>query len=72
VPVNAFIGFYLRIMCLEELKYYDILLEDIKNFFKDMIAKTNTLWEYMQMKGSFDHSFAAYVACIIHRALASK
>ncbi len=72
VPVNAFIGFYLRIMCLEGLGYYELLLEDVRNFFRHMIEKTNTLWEYMQMKGSYDHSFAAYVACIIHRALVEK
>jgi len=69
VPVNAFIGFYLRIMSLEKLGYYGILLEDIKNFFKHMVDKTNTLWEYMERKGSYDHSFAAYVACAINRAL---
>lgn len=62
VPVNAFIGLYLRIKTLLKLEWHSLLLEDISDFFGGMAEKTGTLWEYRQMKGSFDHGFASYAA----------
>ncbi|MBQ7096244.1 MAG: hypothetical protein IJN80_07360 [Clostridia bacterium] len=69
VPVNAFIGLYLRLMALLKLKYYDLLLEDVKGFFGGMVEKTKTLWEYRQQKGSYDHGFASFAAVAIWRAI---
>lgn len=69
VPVNAFIGLYLRIKFLLQEKYYDILLGELNDFFGEMVAKTGTLWEYRQPQCSLDHGFASYVAYAICKAL---
>ncbi|MBQ9783402.1 MAG: hypothetical protein IJW44_02670 [Clostridia bacterium] len=65
VPVNAFIGLYLRICTLMKLGEKDLLREDLKSFFGGMVASTGTLWEYKQFKGSFDHGFASLAALAI-------
>lgn len=68
VPVNAFIGRYLRIMTLLRMGEHEILLENVKAFFGGMVRDTGTLWEYKQKKGSYDHGFASYVAAAIAQA----
>ncbi len=65
VPVNAFIGLYLRIWLLMKLGKKELLASDIKSFFSGMVAATGTLWEYKQHKGSYDHGFASFVALAI-------
>ena len=45
VPVNAFIGLYLRIWLLMKLGEREILKADIKGFFGGMVKSTGTLWE---------------------------
>lgn len=62
VPVNAFIGLYLRIWLLMELGERELLKANIKEFFGGMVKSTGTLWEYKQHKGSYDHGFASFVA----------
>ena len=62
VPVNACIGLYLRLKALLELQEYQRLLDEVGDFFGGMAEKTGTLWEYREMKGSFDHGFASYAA----------
>ena len=62
VPVNAFIGLYLRLKTLLALKEYQLILSEVGDFFGGMAEKTGTLWEYREMKGSFDHGFASYAA----------
>ncbi|MBQ8356912.1 MAG: hypothetical protein IJX39_03790 [Clostridia bacterium] len=62
VPVNAFIGLYLRLKTLLKLELYQLILDEVGDFFGGMAEKTGTLWEYRQMKGSFDHGFASYAA----------
>ncbi|MBE6595348.1 MAG: hypothetical protein E7644_06065 [Ruminococcaceae bacterium] len=69
VPVNAFIGLYLRIKALLQLEEYQLLIDEVDGFFGDMIAKTGTLWEYRQPKGSFDHGFAAFAAPALFKAI---
>ncbi len=69
VPVNAFIGLYLRIKALLKLEYYQILVDELGDFFGGMVEKTGTLWEYRQMKGSFDHGFASFVVPAIYTAV---
>ncbi len=66
--VNAFIGFYLRMMVLLDMKENSLLLEDIKDFFYNMAKTTGTLWEYKEGLGSRDHGFASFVAYIINKA----
>ena len=70
VPVNAFIGLYLRIWLLMELGERELLKANIKEFFGGMVKSTGTLWEYKQHKGSYDHGFASFVAeaiCFVER-----
>ncbi len=72
VPVNAFIGLYLRLMALLKLGQYDLILADVVDFFGDMADKTGTLWENRGFKGSFDHGFASYAAYAMCVALENK
>lgn len=65
VPVNAFIGLYLRISVLMKIGAKDLLREDLKNFFGGMVESTGTLWEYKQHKGSYDHGFASLAAVAV-------
>ena len=65
VPVNAFIGLYLRIWLLMKLGERDLLRANIKEFFGGMVRKTGTLHEYKQKKGSYDHGFASFAAIAI-------
>ena len=65
VPVNAFIGFYVKICAMMKLGWLDILENDVKSFFGGMVEATGTLWEYKQHKGSYDHGFASYAAVAI-------
>lgn len=67
-PINAFIGFYLRMMVLLGMEKYELLLYDIKDFFYNMAKTTGTLWEYKEGLGSRDHGFASFVAYIIDKA----
>ena len=68
VPVNAFIGRYLRLMALLEIGENKLLLEDVRSFFGGMVSSTGTLWEYKEKKGSYDHGFASYAAFAIAKA----
>ncbi len=65
VPVNAFIGRYLRMMTLQKMGEKEILLDTIRSFFGEMSNLTGTLWEYKERKGSHDHGFASYVALVL-------
>ncbi|MBR2293549.1 MAG: hypothetical protein IKA44_04520 [Clostridia bacterium] len=65
VPVNAFIGMYLRISALMKLGEKETLRQDLKAFFGGMVESTGTLWEYKQFKGSFDHGFASFAALAV-------
>ena len=69
VPVNAFIGRYLRMQTLLMLGEYEILLRNVETFFSGMANTTGTLWEYKDGKGSKDHGFASYAAVAISGAL---
>ncbi len=62
VPVNAFIGLYLRIMMLVEMGEKELLIKDVKAFFGGMAKDTGTLWENKDKNGSLDHGFASYAA----------
>ncbi len=69
IPINAFIGAYLRLEALLKLKEYDLLLSDISAFFGQMDRDTGTLWEYRQRHGSRDHGFASYALVAMTEAL---
>lgn len=64
-PINAFIGFYLRMNLLIELKDARLLARDLESFCEKMVSQTGTLWEYKDGKGSLDHGFASYLALAI-------
>ena len=65
VPVNAFIGFYLKMWALMNMGERELLCSTIKSFFGGMVESTGTLWEYKQRHGSHDHGFAAFAAVVI-------
>ncbi len=69
VPINAFIGVYLRLEALLRLQEYRPALDDVARFFGDMAQTTGTLWEYRQKHGSRDHGFASYALVVISKAL---
>ncbi len=62
VPVNAFLGFYLRLKYLLQEKQYSLVLQEAASFCGEMADLTGTLWEYKEGCGSLDHGFASYVA----------
>ena len=68
-PVNMFIGAYLRMEALLQMKEYKLVLKDVEGFFGNMEKYTGTLWEYKQHKGSYDHGFASYALVVIKEAL---
>lgn len=68
VPVNAFIGLYLRLKALLKLGHYKLLLDEVGDFFGRMVEKTGTLWEYRQIKGSLDHGFASFALPAVYEA----
>ncbi len=67
--INAFIGLYLRIETLLKMEEYELLLQNIKDFFGQMEQYTGTLWEYRNFNGSYDHGFASYALVAIQKAM---
>jgi alpha-L-rhamnosidase len=66
VPVNAFIGFYLRMEYLMRHGEKELLMRDIKDFFAQTVIRTDTLWEHKYLSGSLDHGFSSYVVLAIN------
>ncbi len=66
VPVNAFIGFYLRMEYLMRIGEKELLIHDIKDFFAETVIHTDTLWEHKYLNGSLDHGFSSYVTLAIN------
>ena len=66
VPVNAFIGFYLRMEFFMRNGEKDLLKQDIKDFFAKNVVLTDTLWEHKYLSGSLDHGFSSYVVLAIN------
>jgi len=64
VPVNMFIGYFLRLWVLMERNCRELLAQDIKKKFMPMIELTDTIWEYnfKQRNGSYDHGFSSFAA----------
>ena len=65
MPVNAFIGFYLKMWALMKMGEKELLASVVKEFFGGMVESTGTLWEYAQRRGSHDHGFASFAAVAI-------
>lgn len=64
--INAFIGLYLRMNVLINMKDSKLMAENVRSFCSDMSKKTGTLWESRNINsGSLDHGFASYVALTI-------
>jgi len=66
---NAFIGNYLRLMCLSREGLKEQVLKEIRGYFAGMAQATGTLWEYDATQASCCHGFASYVAVLIDEAL---
>lgn len=64
-PKNAFIGLYLRMNVLINMKDCELMAKNLETFCLHMSRKTGTLWEDKNGKGSLDHGFASYVALTI-------
>ena len=64
VPVNMFIGYFLRLLVLMKIGEKKLLTENIKKKFAPMVDLTDTLWEYNfhQRNGSSDHGFSSFAA----------
>ena len=64
VPVNMFIGYFLRLLVLMQWNERKLLAQNVKEKFAPMINLTDTLWEYnfQQRKGSYDHGFSSFAA----------
>lgn len=70
--INAFIGVYLRLEALLKIEEYELVLDDVENFFGNMERLTGTLWENRSVHGSLDHGFASYAAAAMMKALERK
>ena len=64
VPINMFIGYFLRLLVLMGMGEKKLLTENIKRKFAPMLELTDTLWEYNfhQRNGSYDHGFSSFAA----------
>ena len=69
VPVNAFIGAYLRLETMLKMGENRLVLESVQELFGDMARATDTLWEYRDVHGSQNHGFASYALVAINKAL---
>ncbi len=65
---QPFIGMYVRMETLLRLGLYDMLIDNIRGYFRYMAEETGTLWEYPIHKGSEDHGFASYAAYVMAKA----
>lgn len=66
--VNMFIGAYLRLLTLQKMEEYELLLQNIKEMFGQMAESTGTLWEYRTKNNSLDHGFASFALALIETA----
>ena len=62
---NAFIGNYLRLMCLKREGLKDQMLCEIRGYFLKMARSTGTLWEMDSPTASCCHGFASYVGVLL-------
>ncbi|MBR3941988.1 MAG: family 78 glycoside hydrolase catalytic domain [Clostridia bacterium] len=68
-PSNAMNGIYLRMDILLQLGETELLLNETKDFFADMVEKSGTLWEHKDVSNSLNHGFASYVGVVLHKCL---
>lgn len=61
-PADAFIGVYLKLDYLYRTGEWDLLKEEVKNYFLFQAEETGTFWEYREPRASCCHGFAAIVA----------
>lgn len=64
-PKNAFIGLYLRMNVLINMKDSVLMAKNLESFCLRPSRTTGTLWEYKDGLGSLDHGFASYAALTI-------
>ena len=63
--LNSLMGMYMRMELLYNWGLYDMLMEEIKDFFGHMADFTGTLWEHKHMYASLNHGFASFVGALI-------
>ena len=74
-PSAPFIGKYLRLIMLLNLKQFSLVLSDIEDYFADMAKTTGTLWENdmkesLEHGGSLNHGFASFAGVALVMACA--
>ena len=74
-PSAPFIGKYLRIIMLLNMKQFSLALNDIEGYFAGMAKTTGTLWENdrkesLEHGGSLNHGFASFAGVALVMACA--
>lgn len=74
-PSAPFIGKYLRLIMLLNMKKFSLVLSDIAGYFTGMAKTTGTLWENdkkesLEHGGSLNHGFASFAGVAIVMACA--
>ena len=74
-PSAPFIGKYLRLIMLLEMKEFSKALDDISGYFAEMAELTGTLWENdgkesLEHGGSLNHGFASFAGVALVMACA--
>jgi len=64
-PSDAIPGLYLKLDILLDMKKYDLVIKNIREYFSYMARTTGTLWERKSGITSRDHGFASFVASAI-------
>ncbi|MGA7722970.1 MAG: hypothetical protein WCA84_17520 [Ignavibacteriaceae bacterium] len=58
-------GLMLRLELLSRYERKQELTNEIKNYFYSMAELTGTFWEHYYDKGSYNHGYTSYTACLI-------
>lgn len=66
---NVFIGNYLRLLWLCDIKENERVLNESIEYFYKMSKETKTLWEHDSPHASCNHGFASVIAVILLRVL---
>lgn len=74
-PAAPFIGKYLRLIMLLNMKQFTSVLDDISGYFAGMAKATGTLWENdkkesLEHGGSLNHGFASFAGVVLVMACA--
>ncbi len=69
-PLDAFIGYAVRVELLLKLGLYEQDLREIKALYGMMAKATGTFWEHQHDRDSLNHGFSSFVSCAVLECLA--